>query len=112
MAQDDAPVGAAGRPRGFDENVLAVGKHETARYPRVDHPACDGEHEDDVEDTAADDVEDEQGEEQRPQKMTRLTPPRPNWSVPIRWGIDPPSSGIVSGGLLRMSRLCSFGSKG
>ena len=65
MAQDDAPVGAAGRPRGFDEDVLAVGKHQTPRHPRVDHPAGDGEHEDDIEDTAADHVEDEQGQQQR-----------------------------------------------
>ena len=50
--------------------------------------------------------------ETRPPKMSRLSSSRPNWSVPMMWGIDPPSSGIVIGGLLRMNRLWSFGSKG
>jgi hypothetical protein len=62
VTQDDAPVGAAGGPRGFDEDVLTVGKHQTARHPGIDHPPGNGEYEDDVEDTTADHVEDEQGE--------------------------------------------------
>ena len=51
--------------RGFDEDILAVGEHQTPRHPCVDHPAGDGEHEDDVQDPTADDVEDEQRQQQR-----------------------------------------------